>query len=79
MLGKLYGSPEGKCYGEKLGEGGEASFWREGEQTLPQPGEPAPRRRGAAGRAGTLLPRVPGLTFHAQLAPRASFSSDLGR
>lgn len=21
MLGKLYGSPEGKCYGEKLGEG----------------------------------------------------------
>lgn len=60
-------------------EGAEASFWREGEQTLPRPGEPAPCRRGAAGRAGTLLPRVPGLTFHAQLAPRASFSSDLGR
>lgn len=24
MLGKLYGSPEGKCYGEKLGEGGQS-------------------------------------------------------
>lgn len=66
--------------GEGAGDRGGRGVLLEGRGANPPAArEPAPRRRGAAGRAGTLLPRVPGLTFHAQLAPRASFSSDLGR